>query len=429
MLVTVGGSPAPIICSLNVQQPEFICFFCSPESKELIFNSILPRLTFRPRHFDWIQTEDGESLSACYQALRAQLPALLRKWSVEWSEVLCDFTGGTKVMSSSALLATVRHVSRYTYVGSRRKEGRTKEGLGIVIDGQERVLTETNPWKDMAEEELAQLALLFNQAQFAAAAGIAERLRSLVPTNLRPFFSATAEAIRGYEAWDRFDYKTAINLLRRARGSLVPYSVGQHDVLAQLAGYLDGHIAFLEQLWPPPPARQDSSTTPTQNKSAIAYHRFDTIDVIANAGRRATVERRYDDAVARLYSAIEAVARYRLADVYGIDNSHARLEQIPESLRLEFQRHYADDNPSPTLAFGLTASYELLRALGDEMGERFIAVKDELDSLLAARNTSRLAHGTIPVKESVYERLHALALRLAGIGVDELPQFPQLRAE
>lgn len=114
MLLTVGGSPAPVIYSLNQQQPQFICFFVTEESKSLVFSDILPGITFSPQHYDWIETPDGESLSACYRALRNNLPPILQKWGVEWEGLSVDYTGGTKVMSGAVLLATIKRVSRYT---------------------------------------------------------------------------------------------------------------------------------------------------------------------------------------------------------------------------------------------------------------------------------------------------------------------------
>ncbi len=435
-LVTVGGSPAPVIASLNHQKPDFICFFCSPESKELIFSEIVPALNYQPQHFDWLETPDSDSLSACYQAIRDGLPRILRKWNVGWDQVTVDFTGGTKVMSSAAVLATVRDVSHYTYVGAATPEGRTKGGLGVVVNGQERVLHETNPWKDLAEEEHAQLALLFNQAQFAGASAIATRLCELVPEDMKRLYRGAAEAIEGYAAWDRFEYRTALNLLRQRQRDLVPYSARRDDILAQLVAHLEEHLAHLELLASPPTlprgGAQDqspASSPPVPSPEIVAYHRRDTLDVIANAKRRAETEQRWDDAVARLYSAIEGIARYRLLDYYGIDTAASRPEQLPESLRADYQRRYARDDDPNTLKFGLQAAYTLLHALGDEVGLRFAEVEEKLGQLLAARNSSRLAHGTAPVCEEVYKKLLQMALTVADLREDELPVFPKLDPE
>ncbi|NLE74256.1 MAG: hypothetical protein GX604_06490, partial [Actinobacteria bacterium] len=248
VLLTVGGSPAPVIYSLNKQQPQFICFFVTEESKGLISSAILPALTFHPQHHDWIVTPDGESLSACYRALRDNLQSILEKWEVGWGHLSVDYTGGTKVMSGAVLLATVKRVSRYTYIGSADPKGRAKSGVGVVLDGRERIFTETNPWKDMAEDELPSLALLFNHGQYGAAANLAEQLRDLVPTKMSAIYSAATEAIRGYREWDRFNYKTARNRLGQGRRDLVPYSIDKNDVLAQLARKLDEHIDFLTRL-------------------------------------------------------------------------------------------------------------------------------------------------------------------------------------
>jgi len=65
-------------------------------------------------------------------------------------------------------------------------------------------------------------------------------------------------------------------------------------------------------------------------------------DLMANARRRADLEHKYDDAMSRLYRAIEAYAQIRLAS-RGIDISDVQADQLPQEIRQEVAGKYRDD--------------------------------------------------------------------------------------
>jgi len=68
MLVSLGGSPEPVLYTLNHKQPAHILFFVSPQSEAEI-QPIIQALTFRCR-FDRIVPPSAEVLGDCYRALR-----------------------------------------------------------------------------------------------------------------------------------------------------------------------------------------------------------------------------------------------------------------------------------------------------------------------------------------------------------------------
>ncbi len=172
----------------------------------------------------------------------------------------------------------------------------------------------------------------------------------------------------------------------------MPYSIGNNDVLAQLAKKLYEHMDFLTRLLSPPAS--DGNEEGSRRERMTEPHRLDILDVLANAMRRGEIEHRYDDAVARLYAAIEAIARYRLSDIYGIDNSGALPGQIPEDLREEYVQRYGGGDTGDPLRFGLWPSYLLLTSLGDEVGTRFADSKQDFESLL--RGTEAMHTEPVP---------------------------------
>src|SRR5207248_7955145 len=86
------------------------------------------------------------------------------------------------------------------------------------------------------------------------------------------------------------------------------------------------------------------------------------VDLLANARRR-KAEGRIDDAVARLYRAIESLAQVALAQRYQINNTkQVLLERVPEPLHGQWISR-ADEG---MVFLGLQDAYALLDGLGDE---------------------------------------------------------------
>jgi CRISPR-associated protein (TIGR02710 family) len=412
MLVTVGGTPASAIHTLNEQKPQFICFFVSTETQGMIREKILPALTYTPEHYDWIRTPASQNLLECYRVLDKALPGILDKWGVTMSGLGVEYTGGTKPMSVAAVLATIDSSSRYFYVGATNPSGRDRDGIGVVLDGKESTWYEMNPWEVLAVAPRREIALLFNHGRFSDASDRTERLAKLAPPEMQPIYSALAQLINGYAQWDRFNYREAQNVLGRALKTLVTYAAGRDDPIRLSLPEIEKNLQFLGAL---------------TDKKNPAAQRLDFLDLLANAERRAANAGRYDDAVARLYSALEGLARNQLL-TYGIKNSSVHQEQVPEKLRAAYIRSFSDpEKPGDLLRIGLEGSYRLLAELGDPMGLKYVSCQDELNQVLNARNQSRLAHGTAPVEPETYARLRAFLYDFGGVQCSDLPEFPTLR--
>ena len=134
------------------------------------------------------------------------------------------------------------------------------------------------------------------------------------------------------------------------------------------------------------------------------------LDLLCNARRR-KAEGRYDDAVARLYRAVEALAQDQLRREHGIaDTGKVPLDRVPLSLRARYPADAAE------LKLGLQEAYLLLSELGDPLGQRFAGLgwHEPKHSPLTARNQSILAHGFAPVGATIFESLWRGCLALAG---------------
>jgi len=155
LLISVGGAPGPIVYSIRQNQPECIIFFVSAASRRLVSDKILPQLLQDPGRLpdhEFVVTPDEQDLGLSTFVLMNEVPAALRRLNVtdvEWPR-LVDYTGGTKTMSASVVWASSRYPCVMSYIGAADAGGRTRDGLGTVVDGREVCILRQNPWDRVA---------------------------------------------------------------------------------------------------------------------------------------------------------------------------------------------------------------------------------------------------------------------------------------
>ena len=424
LLASVGGSEASVIASLNQHQPEYVVFFASKTSRPTIREKIEPALTFRPKDHEIIVTPDEQDLLACTRILLDRLPEILGNWGLEARELVGDFTGGTKTMSAAVVLALSRQKCAYSYVGGARRD---KDGLGVVINGSERVLRLDNPWDVLALDELKDYSQMFNRCQFQPAELLAARTAEAL-SEKREFFRTLSRLAKGYGLWDGFLHEQALPVLRQAESELARMAtVGDerlrqcHAAVAENISSLAAVAAELERYVK---VNKKKKAGPVQEPADEASGGEAIIrDLLANAVRRAEVEQRHEDAVARLYGAIEKIAKLRLKAAHGIDNSNVEPDRLPACPDWLTQCQDA----SGRVRLPLTKSFELLAHLGDPLGARFQHNRERLNDILQIRNNSLLAHGFTPVQPDTYAMLLTIALDFLAISRDQLPSFPVMR--
>jgi len=216
--------------------------------------------------------------------------------------------------------------------------------------------------------------------------------------------------MRGYLYWDRFEHQKIGRSFAEGTKELKRYRdttglVGLDPLLAAV----EDNKKFLDNL------QQDSAGF----KRMSAFH---VADLQANAMRRAE-EGKYDDAIARLYRALELAAQIALLHRDPpIETDKVLLQSVPSSLTSEFKARYLDRDTA-TLKLPLVAAYRLLEALDDPVGHHFRSRFDEYKVILAARNSSILAHGVAVHGREAFEKFLDL---MQGTTAEPLPRFPQL---
>ena len=397
-LVSVGGTPAPVIHTLKLKRPAHVWYFCSTESRALA-DQIQAQLEWHPAP-RFIEVARFEELGPCYRELRRKLPDILRETKVSEDEVLVDYTGGTKTMSAALVLAATELFHQFSYIGGSQRD---KQGLGITLDGKERVFYQDNPWRELAVREVERARDLWAGGQFDAAAGFLTDAAKRVPQKQR--FETVADVAKAMAARHRLDFKAAEGLLGRARGNLPLLFDGRDD--AGLLEFVRSSQAICEQ------CRQDQA-------NAIFLR-----ELLDNALRTAA-QGRFEDAAARLYRAMELQGQIWLAEATNrlfvngrckaadVDKLPAQLKALP----------CCQPDDCGEIRLGLEDLYRALAALGHDRAKAVVAdlnrtnAKGKTESLWRAatekRNASILAHGVQAIGQDGFDNMKAIASEFLG---------------
>lgn len=410
LIATVGGSPEPVVATLKHWRPARVTFVVSSETRprltEILAAAEAEGVPMPEGAYEDLEIVDAQDFGACIRRLRT-LESQVAGWlgrSVG-HRIVVDQTGGTKAMSSALALCARRWPCSFSYVAGGE---RTKGGVGIVVSGTEKVLHVANPWNSLGYQAIEDACVAFDTGAYALAGHyIEEARRKVEDARVKRELSAVHHLVQGYSAWDRFQHQKASQPLEDARANEnnLLAALGPHRAEKVLSA-VEGHLRHLQQL-----------------VGFAGPSRALLVDLLANARRR-EAEGRFDDTVARLYRATEALAQLTLRERHGIENTSAvPLERVPEPLATNW-RHKANKSPRK---LGLNDAYALLSALGDPVGKRFEAsdLRGET-SLLGARNKSILAHGFEPVSRKTCKDFRQELLNLSEIVEAELPEFPRL---
>ena len=400
LALTVGGSCAPVVTAVRDYAPDFVCFFASsgPRGSRTRVDgpgevcngapSIVAQTDLKPEQYEVVELAEPDSLSECYGRVREAL-ARLGAEREGWRRI-ADYTGGTKTMSVALVLAALEAGWELSLVTGTRPD------LVKVLNGSEMAAL-INAWEVRARQRLAEAWRLFNAYAYASAGALLESLLRTGPLSpaLQDEVRQWVALCRAFDAWDRFDHARARQLLEPYQSRFVP----QWRFLKALIG--------LER--------------------ATGYE--PVLDLVRNAERRAA-RGRYDDAVARLYRALEMLAQVRLRQREPpLDTGNLDVSALPEGLRNRYEA--LRDPGDGKVRIGLRRAYDLLAELDDPLGRVWREHEKRVLNTLKKRNASILAHGSQPLGAGDFQEMHQIVQGfveegLAALEVEvQAPQFPQ----
>ncbi len=398
MIISLGGSPEPLKKSLTLHRPDRVIFLASHDSVPLS-GELLQCLDFKPKTTFKI-TENPNSMFDCFKAARSCVEEVQRL-GLPSENVVVDYTGGTKVMTSALILATIGQPYQFNYVGG---EKRTKDGIGIVETGHEIMYPEMNPWSVFAEEERRQVVTLFNSRRFSAVVQIIDNCNRDIPLEIKNFFQFVRALADGFLDWEQFRHDMAEPKLRSGIEALQIYIKDfSPPRLTDFRTAVEGCRNFLSEVV--------SRIEKGKRLDPIL------IDDLLNNAQRRIEDRRYDDASARIYRALELYGQISFLASAKCNNDRVRPDVIPSSIREEFVRKYADAKTG-LLKLPMTATFLCLKEMDHEAGQRFFEPERQkkIKNIQLSRNSSILAHGITPVGEKQISALMATVSEFVQFG-------------
>ncbi|MFM8524911.1 MAG: TIGR02710 family CRISPR-associated CARF protein, partial [Cyanobacteriota bacterium] len=401
LIITLGTSPEPIINCISSLRPDRVVFLCSTESQVLV-DTVLSKVPLHDfqaerdlvvlqqrlsgKGSDGVENE-LDQLDRVY--IRALDLFLRVRDEDRGCRIIADYTGGTKTMTTGLAMAAIDDgdVKLHLTVTDRSRGQSAISGYSSPVA----VSTAAIHARRLRDRELPSL---LKRHDYEAARQAVRRVQAIVDpdADTRQWLQWLEALLVGLDAWDRFDHRRALDVLeglgdrRLHQPLLFPLKrvIGSRRLLDQEAE---------EQRWP-----------------QMKGHGLEAVeDLLRNAERRAGQER-YDDAVGRLYRAMELTEQLLLkigvceqVGPEGILTGDVDLERLPEALQPRWQAKAAQSHagqpsakPRP-LKIGLADGFDLLADLGHPTGLEWQQRRAELINAINTRNSSLFAHGFQPV--------------------------------
>ncbi|GIW33975.1 TIGR02710 family CRISPR-associated CARF protein [Meiothermus sp.] len=398
LILTVGQTLEPLEFSLTEHTPEGVVFVASQGSQPVAGE--LVRRYGDALRFHTLLLDDPEDMGEIFRKAREALRKAL-DWEAQ--VIVADITGGTKTMAAGVVLALSGQGVTFSYVGGAKRDDR-----GRVVSGSEQMRFLEDPTQRYGLREWEGFRRAWNQCDYRAAQEFLSELlaRPLTPSEQR-FYQHLKGVSEAMQDWDLFHHKTAWqNLEEHLEPALTVAEAWGHGAKVRVLQALKEAKARLRQIL-------DKEGKPTLALLA---------DLLANAERRAA-RGRFDDALARLYRAIEMAVEADILERTGVllDDEKTFTEAYEKHLSLAKRYQEASGLRE---ALSVASAFDGALGATNTLAQRLYADytdKGQLGNLLTARNQSILAHGHQPVSEAHYTDLRDY---LRGFGLEAAPAWP-----
>lgn len=392
LILTVGGSHQPLLKAIEQTKPDFIHFICSGDGAQpgsyrqiigegKVLHSTPPKVPSQLPDLPNVATlarleasrfvvhaiDQPDNLDACFQKAAEVLDAVSQQ--TPEADILVDYTGGTKSMAAGLAAAALDHGRcKFQLVTGRRND------LRQVTDGTEYVRSVRSDDIYM-RRTLSQCFGLLKRYDYSGAARLLEAATAdHYSEKFQQQVQRTLDLCRAFDAWDRFEHQQAKNLL-----AIYKSDFSHHYAHVSLTVSGQGHGWELVE------------------------------DLLLNAQRRAMQER-YDDAVGRLYRALELTVQIWFQKRYQVDTSHVDLSRLPVHTHEDLKKFTRSHGK---IQLGLRDAWDFLEKLPeDPLAPHYIPQKKELLTHLQTRNNSLFAHGTTPITRAQFEAFFAFCQSL-----------------
>lgn len=399
LIVTVGGSHQPVVTSIKQVAPDRVIFICSDRSRSQVVDKgspcevringkVVERLPniptqakvteqFKPEK-DIVLLDDPDNFEQVYEAISKSVRSI--KAENESADILANYTAGTKTMSVVLGIVAIDYDLDLYLTRAKRidlfqiKRGETTERSSVSQVQVERKLRQAIP-------------SFISKYDYPPAITALQQLlmgKAVQPSQQRTI-REQMDLCQALESWDCFDHISAWQELQH-----------KMSLFRELGLFLKRVMSSRSKI--------DTAFIEKAHRAGVDYsipcHGYELVeDLLLNAERRA-YQKRFDDAVGRLYRALELLVQIRLRQAYEIETGSVNLKALSIT---ELRQQYSQ-NESGIVQLALRESYEFLCKIDpmDPLGQLYKTREKSIIGTLKIRNDSLFAHGFNPITESQY---------------------------
>lgn len=342
--------------------PNQVVFFASDKSKQTI--TYIEDL-FRRDNDEFVIDEDYQivnieaidDFNSCFEAFESKI------WDFDYSDderdckIIMDYTSGTKTMSAAMACCGLFYSKDLISVGGDRSKGEVSAGTELI--------KYQNLYKIYDKFGLMRIIYNFNAKRFISCIEILNRL---VDSDINK--DSLLNLCNSYYAWDNMDFESAFDCLKKVDINCIE--------LSEIKGELKKNLKALGTI--------------VNARSANLKDCYILASLINNSIGKAE-EYKYDDAIARLYRALELAAQIRL-NSYGLNSSDVDTSILLDNdVSTEFVEDLEKIKEDGKIRIGLAKDYMLLNELNDDLGKYYLENEKKIRAMTIKRNNSILAHG------------------------------------
>lgn len=441
LILTIGKATEPSIKRIKQLKPDLIYFIHSVKSKE---NTLLIIEETGIDNYKFKLLDDHESVEDSFLKSLECIDEIKDDFTI-----VGDFTVGTKPMFAGLVMACVERDCQYIYLGESDENSR-HDGMGPVKSGQEKTKDQENPYENYAINEFRSGREFFDKYQFIASfENFSNAEMKLKFKELKQRSNIFMKIVRFYDAWDKFNDDLEDIPLNRFLNEIVIRKINDNESLRE---YFENEIPNFYNQMKKNKLFLDKKITDKTSQSIIHY-----LPDLLNNSKRRIIEGKYDDAVARLYRAMELISQIRL-NQYNVldknkidDNKTFFVDKMKLKQRLSKSSVAEVDtlriggwknNNIELLDLDSGKSYRLLKILSNESKydltdstKKLVTNYYKINPQVQRRNTSILAHGLRPLNKMESEQLYKLVLNHSKklcINIEnemEMAEFPQFKGD
>src|SRR5690606_16612774 len=230
----------------------------------------------------------------------------------------------------------------------------------------------------ISKQTIEEAVKYFNKGMFSTV------IQMLSSSLIHPEHKITSETIiklgKFFDYWDKFDFKQAFEIIKNINED----SLKELKLSGKLKKLRDNILHHLIQ-------------------GELNLYKVD--DLLFNAGRRAA-EGKFDDAVARIYRAVEMLGQIEFQKEFNCTTSKIIIENFEEYL-VDSIKKLCPENERGERQSGLFQTFKILSFASNRYGKLFMDNFSEIRKLMDSRNFSILAHGINPVSEKTFSKFYS----------------------